>query len=172
MLANLITALAAAWAAIAVDLIAESVATDGPAIRVFGRTVAQPTEVVGTMVLVLAGASVGAIVAAGVFALIENRKANSFGVEIEKRAEERSLADAGLSAKKDLLTWRISEMQQQTDELIAKRDRLLEEIAHQTAKLQQIRTEARLSKEAIAKTTEPVVMPELRPSSPDPSALD
>ena len=173
MLPNLVTALAAAWAAVAVDVIAESTLTDGPAIKAFGRTVAEPAPGTATLVLVLIGISLGAIVAIGVVALVEFFRAKALRAEIERRTEERSLAHVGLLAKNDLLTWRINELQEQADELLAKRDGLLDELGVLTTKTQQLRAEARHSKEMLAELTEQlVVMPEMLPASNDPSELD
>ena len=83
--------------------------------------------------------------------------------------EERSLAHVGLLAKNDLLTWRIKELQAQADELLAKRDGLLDELGVLTTKTQQLRAEARHSKEMLAELTEQlVVMPEMLPAANDP----
>lgn len=169
MLLNLIAALAAAWAAVAVDVIAESALTDGPAIRVFGRTVAEPAQDTATLILVLAGISLGAIVMAGIAARVQYHKAKAFGAELQRRTEERSVAQAGLAARNDLLTWRITELQQQADELLAKRDKLLDELGRVSAKTQELRTEAERSKESLARLTEELtVVPELRSTPDDP----
>jgi hypothetical protein len=171
MLSKLMAALAAAWAAVAVDLIAESSLADGAQIKVFGRAVAEPAPDIATLALVLAGVSIGVIVTAGIMAILQNRKAKALGKEIQRRSEERSLADAGLVAKNDLLSWRIDELQQQVDQLILKRDKMLDELSQIAAKTQQLRREARLSKETLAQLTEqPVVMPELRSTPDDPAA--
>ena len=173
VLPNLVTALAAAWAAVAVDVIAESTLADGPAIKAFGRTAAEPAPGTATLVLVLIGISLGAIVAIGLAALVEFFRAKALRAEIERRTEERSLAHVGLLAKNDLLTWRINELQEQADELLAKRDGLLDELGVLTTKTQQLRAEARHSKEMLAELTEQlVVMPEMLPASNDPSELD
>ena len=103
MLSNLTAALAAAWAAVTVDLITESALTEGPAIKLFGRTVAEPAPRTATLFLVLAGISVGAIAMAGIAALLQYRKATAFGAEIQRRTEERALTHAGLVAKNNLL---------------------------------------------------------------------
>lgn len=172
-LPNLATALAAAWAAIALDVVAESTLTHGPAIRAFGRTLAQPASGTRTLILVLAGVSLGAIATTGIAALVESLRAKALRAEIERRTEARSLAHVGLLAKNDLLTWRINELQEQADELLTKRDGLLDELGLLTTKTQQLRAEARHSKEMLAQLTEQlVVMPEMLPTPNDPSELD
>ena len=173
LLPNLVTALAAAWAAVAVDVIGESTLTEGPAIRAFGRPLAEPAPGAATLVLVLAGISLGAILALGIAAMVESFRAKALRAEVERRAEARSLAYVGLLAKNDLLTWRINELQEQADELLARRDGLLDELGLLTTKTQQLRAEARHSKEMLAELTEQlVVMPEMLPTPNDPSELD
>jgi hypothetical protein len=173
VLPKLVTALAAAWAAVALDVVAESALTDGPSIRAFGRTVAEPAAGTASLVLILAGISLGAIAALGIAALVESFRAKALRAEIERRAEARSLEHVGLLAKNDLLTWRINELQEQADELLAKRDGLLDELGVLTSKTQQLRAEARHSKELLAQLSEQlVVMPEMLPTASDPSELD
>jgi hypothetical protein len=173
MLSNVMAALAAAWGAVAVDVITESALTDGPVIRLFGRTAAEPAPRTATLLLVLAGISLGAIVMAGITTLLQNRRARAFGAEIHRRTEERALTYAGLVAKNDLLTWRINELQQHADELLAKRDKLLDELGRVSARTKELRAEARLSEETLAELTEQlVVMPELRSTPDDPPELD
>jgi hypothetical protein len=173
LVSYVIAAIAAAWAALALDVVVESVAADGTAIRFFGHTLSEPTSDSATVTLVVLGATVGGIVAVGVMTLVENLQAKELGDEVRRRAEERSVSQARLVAQNDLLGFRIGELQRQHDDLLARRDRMLEELGRVAAKTKELRAEARLSEDELAKLTERlVVMPELRSTPDDPSGVD
>jgi hypothetical protein len=143
----------------------ETILTPGSAIRAFGRSVALTgprTEVVS---VVLLGVSVGAIAAIGVTGMIDARRAASLRRELERRGEERSVIEAGLAAKHDLLAWRVVELQVQADELLTKRDVLLDELSGVTSRTNELRTRAIRGEELLSQLSEDLVVipePELR----------
>ena len=138
--------------------------------RRYLRSKLEPAPGTATLVLVLAGISLGAILALGIAALVESFRAKALRAEVERRAEARSLAYVGLLAKNDLLTWRINELQGQADELLAKRDGLLDELGVLTTKTSGFARRRGTAELLAGLTGQLVVMPEMptptiRPSS-------
>jgi Skp family chaperone for outer membrane proteins len=162
MFQMLSTAAAAAWCAVAGDAIVETIQAPGTAIRAFGRSIALTGARTELIVLTLLGLSVGVILAmAGTF-LIGVVRTGSLRRELARRDEERRMAEAKIAAKNDLLAWRVDELQQQADTLLAKRDELMDELSEVSATTQELRTKAKRSRETLQRLSkELVVMPDL-----------
>jgi hypothetical protein len=158
-----------AWCGAAVDAIVETIFTPGSAIRAFGRSIALTGPRVEAATVALLGVSVGVIAAIGAIWVVDTLRAASLRKELERRDEQRSLAEAGLAAKNDLLSWRVEELQRQADELLTKRDVLVDELSGVTASTNELRTKAVRGKELLSRLTEElVVVPEPKPLE-DPS---
>jgi hypothetical protein len=101
----------AAWSAAAIDSLVETILTPGPAIRMFGRSIAFTGPRTETIVLTLLGLSVGAILAVTATWVGQTLGASTRRKELERRSEQRALVETGLVAKNDLLTWRVDDLQ-------------------------------------------------------------
>jgi hypothetical protein len=152
----------AAWSAAAIDSLVETILTPGPAIRMFGRSIAFTGPRAETIVLTLLGLSVGAILAVAGAWVGQTLRASSWRKELERRSEQRALEEAGLMAKNDLLTWRVEDLQRQADVLLVKRDELLDELSAVAARTTELRTKARRSRKTLERLSkELVVTPDL-----------
>ena len=171
--AILMAAIAVAWSALAADVIAETTRSGDSALTLFGRPLVETTPTVTALTLALLGLSVGVFLTAVFSSIIQGRRIRARRTELEQRNEQRSVELAGLAAKNDLLSWRINELQQQADELLVKRDELLDELGQVSAWTKELRTKARKSKETLSRLNQPlVVVPEVDPAVDEPTNSD
>jgi hypothetical protein len=135
-------ALAAAWVAVAGDLVVESTLDEAETIRWFGRAIADPgrTEAIATVagVALTVGAALVLLLSAGRRAERDRRARR----ELEERSQELSLRAAQMNARDELLRWRLPQLQSSVDTLQERRGELLEELGRLQAKLETLRTEA------------------------------
>jgi hypothetical protein len=162
MMQMVVAAAAAAWSGLAIETSLETILAPGSAIRAFGRSVAVTGPRGEAVVLTILGISVGAILSVVITWVVQTAKASTLRKELERRNEQRTIAEAGLAAKNDLLSWRVDDLQRQADTLLAKRDELLDELSEVAERTSELRTKARRSKETLARLSqELVVTPDL-----------
>jgi hypothetical protein len=162
MMQMLLAAAGAAWSAVAIDSIVETILTPGSAVRMFGRSIAFTDPRGEVVVLTLLGVSVGAILAVAATWVWQTLRVSSWRKELERRNEQRVLEEAGMVAKNDLLTWRVEDLQRQADVLLVKRDELLDELSAVAARTTELRTKARRSRKTLERLSqELVVTPDL-----------
>lgn len=113
------------------------------------------------------GAGFGIVVTVVLTTMVRSVRIRRYREELARRTEERSVELAGMAAKTDLLSWRITELQEQHDQLLAKRDEALGELSQVSHRTDELRTKARRSKETLARLSEQlVVLPELDDLAP------
>ncbi|MBI3648966.1 MAG: hypothetical protein HY240_09495 [Actinobacteria bacterium] len=164
MVQMLIGAVSAAWTAFAIDAILETARTQGSAIWLFGRSIALVSPAGETAVLTLLGASVGVVLGFVASSAFQRLRARILRVAVQRRQEERSMLNAKLIAKNDLLAWRIDELEAQTDRLLARRAKLESDLTGVAVTTAELREKVRRGEEKPAELGEDlVVLPELDP---------
>jgi hypothetical protein len=118
-------ALAAAWSAIAVDIVVESTLDDTDRFVLFGRTIVASTPAIEVFVCVGLGISVAVIATTWIVGSIHRRRELQLRVAVDRRWEEISNWNAGMEARNELLEWRLQDLQEQIDTLMQRRDQLL-----------------------------------------------
>ena len=132
-----------------------------------------PSPRTTALTLAVLGLSVGVFLTAILSSLVQGRRIRARRSALEQRNEQRSVELAGLAAKNDLLSWRINELQQQADELLVKRDELLDELGQVSAWTKELRTKARKSKETLSRLNQQlVVVPEVDPAIDESTTSD
>ena len=110
-----------AWCAISIEMVLESARTDGRALVLFGHVVAAP-PVSATIVLLCAVSAVGALAMAVAVAYARGRRLErQMAAELDARWAQLAERDAGDAARRELLNWRLAELQTLVDRLLADR---------------------------------------------------
>jgi len=117
--------LAAVWCAIAFELVAESARVQGRALVVFGDVLATPSVsmTIGVLCLVSASAALAMVIA--VAHARERRLERRMAAELDARWAALDQRDAGDVARKNLLSWRVAELQTLVEQLLAEREATL-----------------------------------------------
>ncbi len=167
MVRTVTAAVAAAWALTASDAVVESAISDGPALRLFGRTVATlPAHAEGLAIGALA-CSVGAVVTLGVSTGQRARAWRELRGRLDERWEELSKKNAGLEERNERLRRRIPELQQQIHALSKERDELLDETARISDRTKELRDLANESRDALHNMAESLsTLPETKAPEP------
>src|SRR6188472_632395 len=110
-----------AWCAISIEMVLESARTDGRALVLFGHVVAEPS-VSATIVILCAVSAVGALAMAVAVAYARGRRLERrMAAELDARWADLAERDAGDAARRELLNWRLAELQTLVDRLLADR---------------------------------------------------
>jgi hypothetical protein len=112
---------ATVWTAAVVETIIESVRTFGGSIQFFGRTLIAPGIRPGVMILCGLAASAGLAWAAAVAYARGRRLERRMAAELADRWRDRAEREVAEQARKDLLAWRIGELQALVDGLLDER---------------------------------------------------
>jgi hypothetical protein len=113
--------LAAAWCALSIEMVTETARTHGRAIVVFGNVLAAPPVSVTIIVLCVVSASAALAMVAAVAHARGRRLERRMAAELDARWAEIAERDAGDAARKELLSWRLAELQTLVDRLLAER---------------------------------------------------
>ncbi|MEP6758478.1 MAG: hypothetical protein ABJB55_04730 [Actinomycetota bacterium] len=117
--------LAALWCAFAFELVLESARVQARALVVFGDVLAAPSVTATIVVLCLVSAS-AAIAMVSVLAHARGRRLERRMVaELDARWAALAERDAGDAARKNLLSWRLAELQTLVEQLLAEREATL-----------------------------------------------
>ena len=114
--------LAAVWCAIAFELVAESARVQGRALVLFGEVFATPSVSVTIGVLCLVSASAALAMVIAVARARERRLERRMAAELDARWAALDQRDAGDVASKNLLSWRVTELQTLVEQLLAERE--------------------------------------------------
>ena len=117
--------LAAVWCAIAFEMVAESARVQGRAIVLFGDVLAAPSVTVTIAVLCLVSASAALAMVVAVAHARERRLERRTAAELDARWAALAERDAGDAARKNLLSWRVAELQTLVEQLLAEREETL-----------------------------------------------
>jgi hypothetical protein len=117
--------LAAAWCAIAFELVVESARTQGRALVLFGNLLAAPSVEVTIGVLCVVSASAALAMAVAVARAHAHRIERRMAAQLDVRWAALAERDAGDVARKNLLSWRVAELQTLVEQLLAEREATL-----------------------------------------------
>jgi hypothetical protein len=156
VMAAVLIVLATALLGAATDAVVESAIDGGDAIVMFGQTIATPGTA-GTLGILAALSATSVLAWVAAIAHARGRRLERrLSDELDERWEDLSQRVAGELGRKTLLEWRVVELRNQVDELVTKRDELLEEmnaVRERTGELQ--RMIRRQREEALALASEP-----------------
>jgi hypothetical protein len=113
--------LAALWGAVAVELVVESVRVDGTALVAFGHVLAAPPVAVTIVVLCVVSASAALALVIAVAYVRGRRLERRMAAELDARWAALAEREGADSARQELLTWRVAELQTLVDDLLAER---------------------------------------------------
>jgi hypothetical protein len=176
VVAFLVAALATAWTAFAVDIVIESTLDDSNRLVLFGRTVIDTSSTVEVFACVALGMSVAAVLTAWVVGTTRRRRETQLRADVDERWEEISTRNAGMEARNELLVWRLKDLQEQVNTLVARRDELLAD-SHRDLQEAKEAVRATRSRDALRQLQDGVILlpdaeSEEAPASTDPSAPD
>jgi hypothetical protein len=112
---------ASVWCAVSIEMAWESARTDGRALVLFGHVVAAP-PVSATIVILCAVSAAAALAMAIAVGYARGRRLeHRMAAELDARWAELAERDAGDAARRELLNWRLAELQTLVDQLLADR---------------------------------------------------
>ena len=112
---------ASVWCAVSTEMVWESARTDGRGLVLFGHVVAAP-PVSATIVILCAVSAVGALAMAVAVAYARGRRLERrMAAELDARWAELAQREAGDTARRELLNWRLAELQTLVDRLLLDR---------------------------------------------------
>ncbi len=112
---------AAVWCAVSIEMVWESARLQGRALVVFGHVVAAPS-VEATIVILCAVSAAAALAMAIAVAYARGRRLERrMAAELDARWAELAQRDAGDTARRELLNWRLAELQTLVDRLLEDR---------------------------------------------------
>jgi hypothetical protein len=111
---------ASVWCAISIEMVWETARTDGRALVLFGHVVAAP-PVSATIVIVCAVSAAALAMAIAVGYARGRRLERRMAAELDARWAQLAERDAGDAARRELLNWRLAELQTLVDRLLADR---------------------------------------------------
>jgi hypothetical protein len=117
--------LASVWCALVVEVVQESVRTEGRALVAFGRVLAAPPANTTMFVLCVLSASAALAMVTAVAYARGRRLERRMAEELDARYAELAERDAGDTAHR-LLTWRLAELQTLVDRLLSERQAAVE----------------------------------------------
>lgn len=125
-----ILAIAAAtlWTAFVVETIVESVRAFGAGIVFMGRTLATPGIRPSIFVLCGLAASAGLAWAAAIGFARRRRLERRMAADLDERYQEMTTRAAGDVARAELVSWRANELQTSLEDLVHRRDEILDEM--------------------------------------------
>jgi hypothetical protein len=113
---------AALWSAICAEMVIESARAHGRQLVLFGNVVAAPSVSVTIVVLCVVSATAALAMVTAVAYARGRRLERRMVAELDARWGEISERDAGDAARRELLSWRVVELQTLVDTLVAQRD--------------------------------------------------
>jgi hypothetical protein len=114
-------ACASLWCAVSIEMVWESARTKGEALVVFGHVVATP-PVEATIVILCAVSAAAALAMVTAVAYARGRRLERrMAAELDARWAELAQRDAGDAARRELLNWRLAELQTLVDRLLEDR---------------------------------------------------
>ena len=125
MVGFILAALATAWTTIAADAVVESTLDGQDRLLLFGRTMVLTGPTVEVFACVALGMSVAVVLTAWIQGSVQWRHEVKMRAEVDRRWEEISTRNAGMEGRNELLEWRLHDLQEQVDALVARRDALL-----------------------------------------------
>ncbi|HJX08136.1 MAG TPA: hypothetical protein VJ736_08705 [Actinomycetota bacterium] len=112
---------ASVWCAISLEMVWETARTQGRALVLFGHVVAAPS-VSSTIVICCAVSAAAALAMAIAVGYARGRRLERrMAAELDARWAELAERDAGDAARRELLNWRLAELQTLVDRLLADR---------------------------------------------------
>src|SRR5262245_57603895 len=112
---------ASVWCAISIEMVWETARAEGRALVLFGHVVAAP-PVSATIVILSAVSAAAALAMAIAVGYARGRRLERrMAAELDERWEELAERDAGDAARRELLNWRLAELQTLVDRLLADR---------------------------------------------------
>lgn len=117
--------LAAVWCALAFELVVESARIQGQALVLFGEVLAAPSVDVTIGVLCVVSASAALAMSVAVARAHTRRIERRMAAELDVRWAALAERDAGDVARKNLLSWRVAELQTLVEQLLAEREATL-----------------------------------------------
>ena len=156
MMAAVLIVLATALLGAATDAVVESAIDGGNAIVMFGQTVATPGTA-GTLGILTASSAAAVLAWVASIAHARGRRLERrLTEELAERWEDLSQRVAGELGRTTLLAWRGVELRNPVDELVGKRDELLEEMAAVRERTSELQRMIRQQREAaLALVSEP-----------------
>jgi hypothetical protein len=118
--------LASVWCAVVVEMVQESVRTEGRALVAFGHVLAVPPLGVTMTILCAMSAAAALAMVAAVAHARGRRLERRMAAELDARFAELAERDAGDTARR-LLTWRLAELQTLVDRLLEERKAVVDE---------------------------------------------
>jgi hypothetical protein len=113
---------ASVWCAISLEMVWETARTQGRALVLFGHVVAAPS-VSATIVICCAVSAAAALAMATAVGYARGRRLERrMAAELDARWAELAERDAGDAARRELLNWRLAELQTLVDKLLADRE--------------------------------------------------
>ena len=121
---------ASVWCAVSIEMVWESARTDGRALVLFGHVVAAP-PVSATIVIVCAVSAAAALAMAIAVGYARGRRLERrMAAELDARWAELAERDAGDAARRELINWRLAELQTLVDRLLADRQAATRKARH------------------------------------------
>jgi hypothetical protein len=161
ILSVILLILSIGWATVVTEVVIESAEFGGRSIVAFGTTLLTSEAATGIFVLAGLSASAALAVVAAVGFLRGRRLERRMAGELDARYEDISTKAAGWEARNELLRWRIAELQTQQDQLLAKREELMQEMAatrKKAAELRDVAQQQRTALEELQRVAEGVVI--------------
>jgi hypothetical protein len=112
---------ASVWCAVSIEMVWESARVQGQALVVFGRVVATPPLDATIMILCAVSAAAALAMAIAVAYVRGRRLERRMAAELDARWAELAQRDAGDAARRELLNWRLAELQTLVDRLLEDR---------------------------------------------------
>ena len=121
---------ASVWCAVSIEMVWETARTEGRALVLFGHVVAAP-PVSATIVIVCAVSAAAALAMAIAVGYARGRRLERrMAAELDARWAELAERDAGDAARRELLNWRLAELQTLVDRLLADRQAATRKARH------------------------------------------
>jgi hypothetical protein len=121
---------ASVWCAVSIEMVWETARTDGRALVLFGHVVAAP-PVSATIVIVCAVSAAAALAMAIAVGYARGRRLERrMAAELDARWAQLAERDAGDAARRELLNWRLAELQTLVDRLLADRQAATRKARH------------------------------------------
>ena len=121
---------ASVWCAVSIEMVWETARTGGRALVLFGHVVAAP-PVSATIVIVCAVSAAAALAMAIAVGYARGRRLERrMAAELDARWAQLAERDAGDAARRELLNWRLAELQTLVDRLLADRQAATRKARH------------------------------------------
>ena len=183
MLATFLITVSTLWTALVADIVAESATSGGSKLSMLGHVLSRPATGTGIAVLTVLSASAGSAITASVAFMKGRRLERRMAAEIDDRWEAISQRSAGSVARGELLEWRSAELQTTLNELLSKRNELLDEIADLRKRTAESRRTARAQRESLNEASSAsgpngnvrsgiVVVPDIEEAEPEVAPVD